>query len=158
LAQRPPPRPESLAYRNRIGERLRHETRSYSCALKSNLMAEEIQLVTRRYSAQCTVRGCRVRATMIATYTDGQSRPLKQRELCDRHADWLKANRPEDVRERRSKLNRLSTGGDGHLLPGETAHGKGVIPSGFDSPPTGYAQPCSQRSRSRVAGYRRERS
>ena len=24
----------------------------------------------------------------------GQGRPLKQRELCDRQADWLKANRP----------------------------------------------------------------
>jgi hypothetical protein len=31
---------------------------------------------------------------MIARYTDDQGRPLKQRELCDRHAAWLKANRP----------------------------------------------------------------
>jgi hypothetical protein len=32
--------------------------------------------------------------------TDGQGRPLKQRELCERHTDWLKANRPNvhDVR------------------------------------------------------------
>ena len=57
-------------------------------------MAAEIQLLTCGYSAQCTVRGCRARATMLARYTDDQGRPLRQRELCDRHADWLKANRP----------------------------------------------------------------
>jgi hypothetical protein len=57
-------------------------------------VAAEIQLRACGYSAQCTVRGCRARATMIARSTDGQGRPLKQRELCDRHADWLKANRP----------------------------------------------------------------
>jgi hypothetical protein len=53
-----------------------------------------------RDSAQCTVRGCRARATRLARYTDGQGRPLKQRELCERHTDWLKANRPNvhDVR------------------------------------------------------------
>jgi hypothetical protein len=57
-------------------------------------VAEEIQLPTCTYSAQCTVRGCGVRATRLASYTGGQGRPLRQRELCDRHADWLKANRP----------------------------------------------------------------
>lgn len=31
---------------------------------------------------------------MLARYTDGQGRPLRQRELCDRHAAWLKVNRP----------------------------------------------------------------
>ena len=31
---------------------------------------------------------------MLARYTDGQGRPLRQRELCERHAAWLKANRP----------------------------------------------------------------
>ena len=35
-------------------------------------MAEEIQLLTCGYSAQCTVRGCRARATMLAKYTDNQ--------------------------------------------------------------------------------------
>jgi hypothetical protein len=37
---------------------------------------------------------------MLARYADGQGRPLKQRELFDRHAHWLKANRPNvhDVR------------------------------------------------------------
>ena len=64
-------------------------------------MADQIQLLTCGYSAQCTVRGCRVRASMLARYTDGQGRPLKQRELCARHADWLKANRPNvhDLRD-----------------------------------------------------------
>jgi hypothetical protein len=56
-------------------------------------VAVEIQLLTCGYSAQCSVRGCRARATMLARYSDGQGRPLKQRELCDRHAAWLKANR-----------------------------------------------------------------
>ena len=42
----------------------------------------------------CTVRSCHARVTMLARYTDNQGRPLKQRELCDRHAAWLKANRP----------------------------------------------------------------
>ena len=57
-------------------------------------MAAEIQLLASGYLALCTVRGCRARATQIARNTDGPGRPLKQRELCDRHADWLKANRP----------------------------------------------------------------
>ena len=57
-------------------------------------MAAEIQLLACGYSAQCSVRGRRARATRLARCTDGQGRPLKQRELCDRHADWLKANRP----------------------------------------------------------------
>jgi hypothetical protein len=57
-------------------------------------VAAEIQLLACGYSAQCTVRGCRARATMLARYTDDQGRPLRQRELCDRHAAWLKANRP----------------------------------------------------------------
>jgi hypothetical protein len=56
-------------------------------------VAAEIQLLTCGYTAQFTVRKCRARATIVARYTDGQGRPLKQRELCDRHADWLKANR-----------------------------------------------------------------
>ena len=46
-------------------------------------MAAEIQLLACGYTAQCTVRGCRVRATRLARYTDGQDRPLRQRELCD---------------------------------------------------------------------------
>jgi len=63
-------------------------------------VAAEIQIIACGYSAQCTVRGCRARANRLARYTDGQGRPLKQRELCERHADWLKANRPNvhDVR------------------------------------------------------------
>jgi hypothetical protein len=56
-------------------------------------VAAEIQIIACGYSAQCTVRGCRARATMLARYTDGQGRPFRQRELCERHAAWLKANR-----------------------------------------------------------------
>jgi hypothetical protein len=56
-------------------------------------MTAEIQLLACGYSAQCTVRGCGARGSVLARYTDDQGRPLKQRELCDRHADWLKANR-----------------------------------------------------------------
>jgi hypothetical protein len=44
--------------------------------------------------ARCSVRGCRARATRLGRCTDGQGRPLRQRELCGRHANRLKANRP----------------------------------------------------------------
>jgi hypothetical protein len=57
-------------------------------------VAAEIQLLTCSYPARCSVRQCQARATMLARYTDNQGRPLKQRELCNRHADWLRANRP----------------------------------------------------------------
>lgn len=54
-------------------------------------VAGEIQIIACGYSAHCTVRGCRAQATRLARYTDGQGRPLRQRELCERHADCLKA-------------------------------------------------------------------
>jgi len=57
-------------------------------------VAGEIQLLACGYSVQCSVRGCRTRASVLARYTDTQGRPLRQRELCDRHADWLRDNRP----------------------------------------------------------------
>jgi hypothetical protein len=41
---------------------------------------------------------------MLARYTDNQGRPLRQRELCDRHATWLKANR-SNVRDLRNELD-----------------------------------------------------
>jgi hypothetical protein len=63
----------------------------------------EIQLLACGYSAQCTVRGCDARGSVLARYTDDQGRPLKQRELCDRHADWLRANRP-NVHDLRAPL------------------------------------------------------
>ena len=56
--------------------------------------AKEIQLLACGYSAQCSVRSCHTRATTIARYIDDGGAPLRQRELCDRHAAWLKANRP----------------------------------------------------------------
>ena len=57
-------------------------------------MAAEIQLLARGHSAHCSVRGCRARATRLARYADGQGRPLRPRELYDRHAAWLKEHRP----------------------------------------------------------------
>ena len=56
-------------------------------------MAEEIHLLLCGYAVTCTVRGCHGRATTLARYADNQGRPLRQRELCARHAEWLKANR-----------------------------------------------------------------
>jgi hypothetical protein len=53
----------------------------------------ETQLLACGYAATCTVRGCRTRATTIARYIDDGGAPLRQRELCERHAEWLKANR-----------------------------------------------------------------
>jgi hypothetical protein len=76
----------------------RRPTSDGEIGTEKQCVAAEIQLLTCGYSAQCTVRGCGARATMLATYTDGQGRPLKQRELCDRHAEWLRANRPEHPR------------------------------------------------------------
>jgi hypothetical protein len=35
---------------------------------------------------------------MLARNTDNQGRPLRQRELCDRHAVWLKTKRPDVIR------------------------------------------------------------
>jgi hypothetical protein len=50
----------------------------------------EIQLLTCGYSAQCTVRNCPARAATIARYIDDGGAPLRQRELCARHAVWFK--------------------------------------------------------------------
>jgi hypothetical protein len=57
-------------------------------------VAEEIQLLTCGYPARCSVRQCEARGSVLARFTGAQGRPLLQRELCDRHADWLRANRP----------------------------------------------------------------
>jgi hypothetical protein len=62
--------------------------------LKEKTVANEIQLLACGYPARCYVRQCQARATTLARYTDHQGRPLRQRELCDRHAEWLKTNRP----------------------------------------------------------------
>jgi hypothetical protein len=40
-------------------------------------MTAEIQLLTCGYSTQCTVRGCRARATTIARYIDDGVSPLR---------------------------------------------------------------------------------
>lgn len=43
-----------------------------------------------RADTQHTAPSAAARATKLARYTDGQGRPLRQRELCDRHAAWLR--------------------------------------------------------------------
>jgi hypothetical protein len=79
-------------------------------------VAVEIQIARLRiFGTVHRPRGCRAPATRLARYTDGQGRPLKQRELCERHADWLKANRPNvhdmrndpDAREKAAKSLRV---------------------------------------------------
>jgi hypothetical protein len=54
----------------------------------------EIHLLTCSYPARCSIAQCHARATTLARDTDNQGRPLKQRELCERHAAWLKTKRP----------------------------------------------------------------
>jgi hypothetical protein len=63
----------------------------------------EIHLLDCGYSARCPVRGCRACARTLARYADKQGRPFWQRELCDRHADYLKGKAPNvhDSRESR---------------------------------------------------------
>jgi len=61
-------------------------------------MPAEIQLLPCGYPARCSVHECQVRATTLVRYTDNRSRPLRQWELCDRHANWLRAN-GKNVRE-----------------------------------------------------------
>ena len=58
-------------------------------------MAAEIQLIACGYSARCAVRGCRARATMVARYTDGQGRPLRQRELYESIRGLAQGKSPE---------------------------------------------------------------
>jgi hypothetical protein len=64
-------------------------------------VAAEVQLLVCGYPACCSIRQCQARATMLARYTDNQGRPLRQRELCERHAEWLTAN-GTNVRDLRS--------------------------------------------------------
>jgi hypothetical protein len=45
-----------------------------------------------RLPARCSVLHRQALATKLARYTDHQGRPLRQRELCNRHAEWLNAN------------------------------------------------------------------
>lgn len=55
-------------------------------------MPSELQLLACGYDARCSQRQCRERATVLARWTDNQGRPLRQRELCERHGQWLKDN------------------------------------------------------------------
>ena len=64
-------------------------------------MGAEIQLFVSRYGRDAPSVGAGVAHWC---FDDGGA-PLRQRELCDRHADWLKANR-ENVHD----LRRASDG------------------------------------------------
>jgi hypothetical protein len=83
------------------------------------MVPAEIQLASCGYAARCSVRQCHVRATTVARYTDDQGRPLRQRELCDRHAEWLRANRSKIHEER-----------DAHESSNETCPVRGAGPRG----------------------------
>jgi len=50
-----------------------------------------------RYPTPCTRNDCRAGATVIVRYVDTQGRPLRQFELCERHAGEL-ARSAVDVR------------------------------------------------------------
>jgi hypothetical protein len=80
-------------------------------------MPAEIQLLACGYAARCSVQQCEARATTLARYTDNQGRPQRQREFCDRHAEWLKANRTnvhdlrgalDDLKDAKALLEELS--------------------------------------------------
>ncbi len=53
-------------------------------------MRPEIHLLTCLYEARCTDRECTDRAVVLARWTDDQGLTIMQRELCVRHAQWLK--------------------------------------------------------------------
>jgi hypothetical protein len=57
-----------------------------------SVMPSEIHLLRLGYDARCSQRRCISRATVLARWTDDQGRRVRQRELCERHAQWLKDN------------------------------------------------------------------
>jgi hypothetical protein len=106
-------------------------------------------LLASGYATQCTVRACRARATRLARYTDGQGRPLRQRELCDRHADWLKANRPNGHERLTRFLRKRSRAGCKIVTPRSrptTARSSRLLPSW--STPSSAPFPKKRKTRS----------
>jgi hypothetical protein len=63
----------------------------------------EIELWRCGYSAHCTVTGCERTATTLARYFGGRRRLLRQRELCDRHVETLRATSELEIQDRRSE-------------------------------------------------------
>ena len=54
-------------------------------------MPSKIHLLPCGYDAHCTdLAECHERATTLARWLDTQGQLLKQRELCERHTQWLK--------------------------------------------------------------------
>jgi hypothetical protein len=46
---------------------------------------QQVELWPCQYPMRCTQAGCCTNATVILRYVDGQGRPLRQVELCERH-------------------------------------------------------------------------
>jgi hypothetical protein len=55
-------------------------------------MPSEIQLLACGYDARCSQRRCAERAAVLARWIDDLGQRVRQRELCKRHAQWLKEN------------------------------------------------------------------
>lgn len=54
-------------------------------------MLPKIHLLACHYEARCTdLGGCTENATVLARWIDDQGQLLRQRELCEDHAQWLK--------------------------------------------------------------------
>ena len=50
-----------------------------------NIATHPVELWRCQYPRRCRQTGCRARATVIVRYVDGQGRPLRQVEFCERH-------------------------------------------------------------------------
>jgi len=61
-------------------------------AFRSEVMASEIHLLRLGYAARCSPRRCRAPAAVLVRFTDNQGRLVRQREVCERHARWVKEN------------------------------------------------------------------
>ena len=55
------------------------------------------------YSAACSVRDCRRRATTVLRYLDNQGRPYRQTDVCETHARELCVEMKVIDRGRRSE-------------------------------------------------------
>ena len=51
--------------------------------------APEAKLWPCGYQAQCKVRSCKAKATIVARSIDNQDRPMRQYELCHPHTDQV---------------------------------------------------------------------
>ena len=61
--------------------------------------AKTLELWPCQYYAPCKVRDCKAKATTIARSIDASGRPLRQRELCQTHAEQISAQEHAKGRE-----------------------------------------------------------